>query len=135
MADITAKVPQYRAKLMGLQSTAIHLAYGLGPAIGGWLCTLHGARASFFIVGGAAAVSSGFVTTQHNTTDANATATVKQTTQRATVPFCNQPRIRNSFWPSWSSATLGVHHFAVNVKQARLYSEHAQALSSKLTLL
>lgn len=43
---------------MGLQSTAIHLAYGLGPAIGGWLCTLHGARVSFFVVGGATAVSS-----------------------------------------------------------------------------
>ena len=58
MADITTKAPAHRAKILGFQSTVINLAYALGPAAGGVLCDLYGARASFFIVGGAAMVTS-----------------------------------------------------------------------------
>ena len=58
MADITNSAPSYRAKLLGFQSTVINLAYALGPAVGGFLCDLYGARTSFFVVGGAALVAS-----------------------------------------------------------------------------
>ena len=37
MADITSDYPSYRAKIMGFQATLSNVAYGLGPAIGGWL--------------------------------------------------------------------------------------------------
>lgn len=36
----------------------INLAYAFGPAIGGWLADLYGARTSFVIVGSAAAAAS-----------------------------------------------------------------------------
>ena len=61
MADITASVPNQRAKIIGFQSTIINVAYAVGPAAGGYLCDLYGARLMFFIVGGAAATcSAGF---------------------------------------------------------------------------
>ena len=59
MADITDRVPQQRAKIIGFQSTVVNLAYAVGPAVGGYLCDLYGARLMFFIVGGAAAMCSG----------------------------------------------------------------------------
>ena len=61
MADITTKVPNHRAKIIGFQSTIINIAYAVGPAAGGFLCDLYGPRLMFFIVGGAAAIcSAGF---------------------------------------------------------------------------
>ena len=61
MADTTSKVPWHRAKILGFQSTVINLAYTIGPACGGFLADLYGARASFVIVGtAAAAASAGF---------------------------------------------------------------------------
>ena len=58
MADITNAAPTYRAKLLGFQSTVISIAYALGPAVGGFLADAYGARTSFFIVGGAALITS-----------------------------------------------------------------------------
>ena len=58
MADITARLPGDRAKILGLQSTVINMAYAAGPAIGGVCCDLYGVRTSFFIVGGAAILPS-----------------------------------------------------------------------------
>ena len=43
---------------MGFQSTVINMAYAVGPAAGGWLCDLYGARSSFVIVGSAALLTS-----------------------------------------------------------------------------
>lgn len=61
MADITSRVPKQRAKILGFQSTIINIAYAVGPAVGGYLCDLYGARLMFFIVGGAAVTcSAGF---------------------------------------------------------------------------
>ena len=43
-------VPQHRAKLIGFQSTVVNSAYAIGPAVGGYLCDLYGARMAFFLV-------------------------------------------------------------------------------------
>ncbi|KAL7546792.1 hypothetical protein ACHAWF_010130 [Thalassiosira exigua] len=56
MADVTSKAPGQRAKIMGMQSTIINGAYAVGPAVGGYLCDLYGARNMFFVVGAANAV-------------------------------------------------------------------------------
>ena len=53
MADLTAPIPDQRAKLFGAQNTIVSLAYAVGPAIGGSLCDLCGARNMFFVVGAA----------------------------------------------------------------------------------
>ncbi len=58
MADITTRAPDQRAKIIGFQSTVINIAYAVGPAVGGYLCDLYGARLMFFIVGGAALITS-----------------------------------------------------------------------------
>ena len=58
MADITARLPGDRAKILGLQSTVINMAYAAGPAIGGVCCDLYGVRTCFYIVGGAAILTS-----------------------------------------------------------------------------
>ena len=58
MADITTRAPNQRAKILGFQSTVINIAYAVGPAVGGYLCDLYGARLMFFIVGGAALLTS-----------------------------------------------------------------------------
>mmetsp|Transcript_2760 Transcript_2760/g.3234 ORF Transcript_2760/g.3234 Transcript_2760/m.3234 type:complete len:509 (-) Transcript_2760:929-2455(-) len=57
LGDVTKLAPNLRAKIMGFQSTMINSAYVIGPAIGGWLCDLYGARTSFFIVGIAAGLT------------------------------------------------------------------------------
>jgi MFS family permease len=59
MADLTSKTPDHRAQIMGFQATIINLAYAVGPAAGGMLCDVYGARSSFLIVGGAALLTSG----------------------------------------------------------------------------
>lgn len=56
MADVTSRAPGQRAKIMGAQSTVVNGAYALGPAVGGYLCDLYGARSMFFVVGAANAV-------------------------------------------------------------------------------
>lgn len=55
---MSAAARLWRARIIGFQSTVINLAYAVGPAVGGYLCDLYGARLMFFIVGGAAAISS-----------------------------------------------------------------------------
>jgi len=55
MADVSAEVPQHRGKILGLQSTIITLAFAVGPAIGGLLYDMYGARMCFCIVGAASA--------------------------------------------------------------------------------
>ena len=57
IADMTAKVPQHRAKITGVQTSVINLAYAAGPALGGALCDVYGARPAFFIVGAATATA------------------------------------------------------------------------------
>lgn len=59
MADTTSKIPWHRAKIIGFNSTVMNSAYAVGPALGGVLADLYGARTSFFVVGGAAALASG----------------------------------------------------------------------------
>ena len=56
MADITARIPHQRAKIAGVQSSVAMVAYAVGPAVGGYLCDLYGARNMFFLVGAANAV-------------------------------------------------------------------------------
>jgi len=56
MADITSQLPDQRAKIAGIQNTVVTVAYAVGPAVGGTLCDLYGARSMFFLVGGANAI-------------------------------------------------------------------------------
>ena len=58
LADVTSSAPHLRGKVIGFQSTVISMAYAVGPALGGYLCDLYGARTMFFLLGGAAAVAS-----------------------------------------------------------------------------
>jgi MFS family permease len=60
MADLSsaAGARRHRAKIMGFQSTVINTAYAIGPAVGGALCDLYGARIAFCVVGAAAGVCS-----------------------------------------------------------------------------
>lgn len=48
MADLTSAAPQHRAKLMGLQQTAITAAFVAGPVMGGVLTEHFGVRPAFF---------------------------------------------------------------------------------------
>eukprot|EP01064_Diplonema_japonicum_P037082 TRINITY_DN8601_c2_g1_i1.p1 TRINITY_DN8601_c2_g1~~TRINITY_DN8601_c2_g1_i1.p1 ORF type:complete len:468 (+),score=43.31 TRINITY_DN8601_c2_g1_i1:52-1404(+) len=57
MADITSKMPSYRAQIMGVQHTMVTAAFVAGPAIGGFLAEAYGARPAFMIVGMAMAAS------------------------------------------------------------------------------
>ena len=56
MADITSSIPDQRAKIAGVQNTVVGVAYAVGPAVGGYLCDLYGARTMFFGVGAANAI-------------------------------------------------------------------------------
>eukprot|EP00755_Sulcionema_specki_P038673 Sspe_Gene.111330::Locus_93347_Transcript_1_1_Confidence_1.000_Length_1685::g.111330::m.111330 len=58
MADLTASVPSFRARIMGIQQAVIATAFIVGPAIGGLLAELYGAQTAFLLVGGAMALSS-----------------------------------------------------------------------------
>ncbi|GAB5355185.1 hypothetical protein AAMO2058_000184300 [Amorphochlora amoebiformis] len=55
MADLTDRVPTHRAKLLGLQQTAITAAFVGGPVLGGFLTHHLGIRMGFFASGIAAA--------------------------------------------------------------------------------
>ena len=56
MADITSKIPHQRAKIAGIQNTVVNVAYAVGPAVGGTLCDMYGARSMFFLVGAVNAI-------------------------------------------------------------------------------
>merc|ERR1719478_1002760 len=62
LADLTDRVPQYRAKIMGVNSAITGSVWVVGPAVGGWLAEHYGFRNSFFIAGiGSALCSLGYM--------------------------------------------------------------------------
>eukprot|EP00927_Polykrikos_kofoidii_P045491 TRINITY_DN39507_c0_g1_i1.p1 TRINITY_DN39507_c0_g1~~TRINITY_DN39507_c0_g1_i1.p1 ORF type:complete len:497 (-),score=52.00 TRINITY_DN39507_c0_g1_i1:76-1566(-) len=58
IADLTAKAPQHRAKILAFQHTLVNGAYIAGPALGGIIAEAYGAQAAFLFVGGGAALCS-----------------------------------------------------------------------------
>jgi len=51
VADLTDMMPEYRARILGVQATIINSAWVAGPALGGLLADAYGARAAFLTVG------------------------------------------------------------------------------------
>ena len=58
MADLSARYPQHRAKLLGLHQTAFTVAFTVGPAVGGWMADVYGFMPSFFGVAAACCLTS-----------------------------------------------------------------------------
>eukprot|EP00808_Paulinella_micropora_P011417 g29100.t1 len=51
MADLTARQPQFRGMLLGLQQTGVSAAFTMGPAVGGWVADTYGYQPAFYAVG------------------------------------------------------------------------------------
>ena len=58
MADLTDRVREHRAKILGVQSGIISAAYVAGPALGGGLVSLYSPQTAFVLIGAATAVCS-----------------------------------------------------------------------------
>ncbi|KAJ9450380.1 Quinolone resistance protein NorA [Diplonema papillatum] len=58
MADVTDKMPAYRAQILGVQQTMVTAAFVMGPALGGFLVEAYGIRPAFAIIAGTMTVAS-----------------------------------------------------------------------------
>lgn len=61
LADLSDRVPEHRAKIMGINQGIVGSVWVIGPAVGGWLAETYGYQNSFIIAGmGAGLCSLGY---------------------------------------------------------------------------